>query len=233
MKRRDDDDSEINWVDNDNEGGGGGADDYYGSDAAEQPQREQEQDEDDNDDECGFDLRSTGSAPLLGWQKQRQSQTRQQQQQRSGTGNQKGIKLNSNYDEDAEIDAFHRRGRTSGKNKGVRDWAKERNADDAEGRDCGRMGEDETRAGDSSGAMSLEREESGDTECRYSGSNCRGGGAEGGSSSNNNNGCDATPQPLPSSVIGIEDELETVILRLTTPEHGEGAGGSPTTACVT
>lgn len=59
-----------------------------------------EGDDEDNAAEYGFDLKSTGNEPLLDhWRRRRQSP-------RSGSGgNQKGIKLNSNYHEDAEIGA--------------------------------------------------------------------------------------------------------------------------------
>lgn len=195
------DDSEINWVDNDNDG------DY----------EEKEEENIDDDDECGFDLRSTGSMPLL-----HQHQRQRQRQQRSGTGNQKGIKLNSNYHEDAEIGALSRgRGRTSGKNKGVR----EDNDDD-----CVSGGE-------------IEREFD-DTECRSNsaGSNC-GGGSRRYSSSNNNIGNGdandreadhATQATGKAPSVIAEDELETVILRLTTRTTAEGVDGTlATTACVT
>lgn len=208
MKRSGEDDSEINWVDNDNDG------DYEENVPAE----EGEEENFDDDDESGFDLRSTGSMPLL-----HQHQRQRQRQQRSGTGNQKGIKLNSNYHEDAEIGALNRaRGRTSGKNKGVR----EDDEDCVPGGEIGR--------------------EFDDTECRsYSaGSNCGGGSRRRSSSSgsNNNGNGDANDREAdqatqaageaPSVIAG--DELETVILRLTTRTTAEGVDGTlATTACVT
>lgn len=207
MKRSGKDDSEINWVDNDNDG------DYEENVPAEE---EVEEENFDDDDECGFDLRSTGSMPLL-------HQHQRQRQQRSGTGNQKGIKLNSNYHEDAEIGALNRaRGRTSGKNKGVRE-------DDE---DCVPGGE-------------IEREFD-DTECRsYSaGSNCGSGSRRRRSSSSNINGNgdandreadqEATQAAGEAPSVIAEDELETVILRLTTRTTAEGVDGTlASTACVT
>lgn len=232
------DDSEINWVDNENVGDEEQEQqeqdyDYDGSATAEEEEQQQQLVDNEDDNECGFDLRSTGSTPLLGrsWQR------------RTGTGNQKGIKLNSNYHEDAEIDALNRRRAvSSGKNKGVRDWAKVRN-DNCKGGSSFREGPAKERI--EAGAMSSLGRESNNydaTESRYSGSNCRGGGdSEKNNNSHSNDEANDRGLAAPaaaSTVIVPEDELETVILRLNSTsaaeeELGGEGGGRVTTACVT
>lgn len=241
------DDSEINWVDNEGEMEMDVEEqdaDFDGvvvatrrrGEKTEQPlelerSREQVEVEDgDDDDECGFDLRSTGSASkLLGgeWRS------------RQGiSGNQKRIKLNSNYREDAEIDAFNRRRVGGGKNKGVCDWAKvPRNVDSQSG--GGRQREQQLEEMMMRGATVLEDRElsrDGDgallLERQHLGSNC-------GSSGNNNNNPDSNDDANdrergPARDVGVpEDELETVILRLSSGGSADEGATLTTSACVT
>lgn len=237
-EEEEEDGSEINWLDDDN---GGGDDDYA-----------------ENNDEYGFDLRSTGSAPLL------HQQQKQQRRPSAGSGNQKGIKLNSNYHEDAEIGALHRRAGVEeetrrhpqqqqlvGKNN-VCDWTKVRNNNCKR---AGRMGianeeisdgnqnhgDASTIARDEVSSSSAGAEEgmglSGVAESRYSGSNSNNNKSNNNDTANNSGGkriLAGESVTERGAAADIVDELETVVLRLAATEGAESRGNSTlATTCVT
>lgn len=222
------DGSEINWLDDDN---GGGDADYA-----------------ENNDEYGFDLSSTRSVPLLHKQKQ-------QRRPSAGSGNQKGIKLNSNYHEDAEIGAFNgcavvvgdetgRHHQQLGKNN-VCDWTKVRNNNCKR---AGRMGiANEEISDGNQNAFAIDGDEV--SEAVSAGARAEGGmGLSGvaeesrysGSNSNNNKGNNndrilaGESASKRGAAADIVDELETVVLRLASTEDAETRGNSTlATTCVT
>lgn len=240
------DDSEINWVDNEGEM----EMDVEGQDAefdgvvvatrrgekTEQQfelERSREQKEEDgyDDDECGFDSRSTGSASKLlggGWRS------------RQGiSGNQKRIKLNSNYREDAEIDAFNRRREGGGKNKGVCDWAKvPRNVDcqSAGGQQREQRVEQMMMRGATvldDRELSRDGEETLMLERQHLGSNCGSSGNNKNNNPDSNDDANARERGAARDEEVLEDELETVVLRLSSGGSADEGATLTTSACVT